>query len=323
MENVPDNNFFDNYDMIEKEIKKVIIGQDAIIRDILICIIAGGNVLLEGMPGLGKTKLIKTIGEVMDLKFSRIQFTPDLMPSDITGSEIINKNDGNIDFVFKKGPVFCSILLADEINRAAPKTQSALLEAMEEKEVTAGNKTYKLPEPFFVLATENPLETEGTYPLPEAQLDRFMFKVRISLPDPQDISSIIDSTTEQSGTHEVKSVIDGEGILKMREMSRMVMAAESVKKMAIDIVLNTCSGKTDIKMVKDYVKCGAGIRGIQSIILAAKVKALIDRRYNVSFDDIREAAYPALRHRILLNFNAFSDKVSEDDIIKEILSKVK
>ncbi|KPU43355.1 ATPase family associated with various cellular activities (AAA) [Oxobacter pfennigii] len=324
MEQVGIKNFYSSYMRAEEEIKKVIIGQDSVIKYVLIGMMAGGNVLLEGMPGLGKTRLIKAIGKVFDLEFSRIQFTPDLMPSDITGAEIIDSSKGNIDFVFKKGPVFSSILLADEINRATPKTQSALLQAMEEKRVTVGNKTYELPDPFFVLATQNPLETEGTYPLPEAQLDRFMFKVNIELPDIEAISAIVDLTTgDDSGEETAVKVLDRESIVKMRKISRSVLVADTVKKMAIDIVSNTYSDKTDIKMVKDYVKCGAGIRAVQSIILSSKVKALIEGRYNVSFEDIKEMAYPSLRHRIFLNFNAFSDKVKEDDIIESLLSRVK
>ncbi|MBV1818385.1 AAA family ATPase [Clostridium cochlearium] len=323
MEQIGIKNFCDNYVAVEEEIKKGIIGQDEVIKNLLIGIIAGGNVLLEGMPGLGKTQLVKTIGKVLDLDFSRIQFTPDLMPSDIIGAEVIRKKDENIEFIFKKGPIFSSIILADEINRATPKTQSALLEAMEEKRVTVGNKTYELPEPFFVLATQNPLETEGTYPLPEAQLDRFMFKVNIDLPDMKAISTIVDLTTGNYSIDEkINKVLDREKVLKMREISRTVLIAEPVKKMAIDIVTNTYSEKTDIKIVKEYVKCGASLRAIQSIILSAKVRALIDGRYNVSFEDIKEMAYPALRHRLFLNFNAMSDKIAEDNIILEILNKV-
>lgn len=323
MEQIGIKNFCDNYKLVEKEIKKGIIGQDEVIKNLLIGIIGGGNVLLEGMPGLGKTQLIKTIGKVLDLDFARIQFTPDLMPSDIIGAEIIRKKDENIEFAFKKGPIFSSIILADEINRATPKTQSALLEAMEEKRVTVGNQTYKLPEPFFVLATQNPLETEGTYPLPEAQLDRFMFKVNIDVPDIDAISTIVDLTTSNYSIDEkINKILDREKVLKMREISRTVLIAEPIKKMAIDIVVNTYSEKTDIEDVKKYVKCGTSLRAIQSIILSAKVRALIDGRYNVSFEDIKDMAYPALRHRLFLNFNAVSDKVSEDHIIAEILNKV-
>lgn len=323
MEQIGIKNFYDNYIAAEEEIKKRIIGQDEVIKNLLIGIIAGGNVLLEGMPGLGKTQLVKTIGKVLDLNFSRIQFTPDLMPSDIIGAEIIRKKDENIEFDFKKGPIFSSIILADEINRATPKTQSALLEAMEEKRVTVGNQTYKLPEPFFVLATQNPLETEGTYPLPEAQLDRFMFKVNINLPDMDSISTIMNLTTGNYSIDEkINKVLDKEKILKMKDISRSVLIAEPVKKMAINIVANTYSKKTNIEIVKRYVKTGASLRAIQSIILSAKVRALIDERYNVSFDDINKMAFPALRHRLFLNYNAMSDKVSEDDIISEILNKV-
>ncbi|WP_125153173.1 AAA family ATPase [Clostridium rectalis] len=323
MEEIHIRNFSDKYKLVEKEIGKNIIGQRQVIKNVLIGIISGGNVLLEGMPGLGKTQLVKTIGKVLELDFSRIQFTPDLMPSDIIGTEIVTKKDGNIDFVFKKGPIFSSIILADEINRATPKTQSALLQAMEEKKITVGNSTYELEDPFFVLATQNPLETEGTYPLPEAQLDRFMMKININLPEDEAISSILDLTTGNTKIdNSVNKILDKNQILKMRELSRSVLVSGSVKKLAVDIVTNTYDERTDISAIKDYVKYGASLRGIQSIILAAKVKALVEERYNLAYEDVKEMAYPCLRHRISLNFNAMQDNVSEDEIIKEILSRV-
>lgn len=315
--------FQDIFCKAKSEIEKTIIGQGSVIRNVLIGIFAGGNILLEGMPGLGKTQLVKTIGKVLDLEFSRIQFTPDLMPSDIIGAEVINKKDGNIEFEFKKGPIFSSIVLADEINRATPKTQSALLQAMEEKKITVGNKTYNLSDPFFVLATQNPLESEGTYPLPEAQLDRFMLKINIDFPDEKAISTIVDITTgEFNITQTAHQILQKDTVIKMKEMARTVLVAESVKKFAIDIITNTYPEKTDVDLVKQYVKSGVSLRAIQSMILSAKVRALVDGRLNVSFDDIKEMAYPTLRHRILLNFNAMSDKINEDSIIREILNKV-
>ncbi|WP_459253861.1 AAA family ATPase [Haloimpatiens myeolchijeotgali] len=316
--------FNDVYLKIEDEIKKSIIGQDQVVRNVLIGIIAGGNVLLEGAPGLGKTQLVKTIGKVLDLDFSRIQFTPDLMPVDIIGTEVINKTSEGISFGFEKGPIFSSIVLADEINRATPKTQSALLEAMQEKTVTVGNKTYKLPQPFFVLATQNPLEMEGTYPLPEAQLDRFMLKLNVEFPKQEYILSIIDlTTTHNDYSKNIRKIIDGNTILKMREESEKVLIAKDVKQLAINIVMASQRENTDIEIVKKYVKCGSSLRGIQSIIFTSKVKALIEGRYNVAFKDIQEMAIPCLRHRIFLNFSAISDNVSVDDVIKEIIKKVK
>lgn len=323
MENIEIKSFKETYLKIENEIKKNIIGQDEIIRNVLIGIIAGGNVLLEGVPGLGKTQLVKTIGRALNLSFSRIQFTPDLMPMDIIGTEVINKRDDKITFDFNKGPIFSSIVLADEINRATPKTQSALLEAMQEKTVTIGNTTYELPNPFFVLATQNPLEMEGTYPLPEAQLDRFMLKLNVKFPKFEDISSIIDLTTNNNYERNISKIADGEAIIKMREVSKEVLVAEDLKQLAIKIVMESHPENTKIKSIKDYVKCGSSLRGIQAIIFTAKVKALIEGRYNVSYNDIKDMVYPCLSHRIFLNFSAFSDNVDIDDIVREIIEKVK
>lgn len=304
---------------IENEISNNIIGQKDIIRNLLIGIIAGGNILLEGLPGLGKTQTIKTINQVLDLSFSRIQFTPDLMPSDITGTDIFIKSEGNSEFRFQKGPIFSNIVLADEINRATPKTQSALLEAMQEKTVTAGNKTYKLPDPFFVLATQNPLELEGTYPLPEAQMDRFIFKLKVDFPNKEELYEIVNLT---SGTSipKLKKLCNGEQILKMREIAKEVSVAKAVGEFAINLIFNTHPEHSESpEIVKKYVKYGSSPRGAQALIASAKINALLEQRYNVSFDDIKAMSYSALRHRIFINFEAITDNITEDDIISELI----
>lgn len=304
---------------IENEISNNIIGQKDIIRSLLIGIIAGGNILLEGLPGLGKTQTIKTINQVLDLSFSRIQFTPDLMPSDITGTDIFIKSEGSSEFRFQKGPIFSNIVLADEINRATPKTQSALLEAMQEKTVTVGNKTYKLPDPFFVLATQNPLELEGTYPLPEAQMDRFIFKLKVDFPNKEELYEIVNLT---SGTSipKLKKLCNGEQILKMREIAKEVSVAKAVGEFAINLIFNTHPEHSESpEIVKRYVKYGSSPRGAQALIASAKINALLEQRYNVSFDDIKAMSYSALRHRIFINFEAITDNITEDDIISELI----
>jgi MoxR-like ATPase len=323
MEKQTISNFYDDFEEIVREIKKQIVGQDEIIRKVLIGIIAGGNILMEGTPGLGKTVLVKTFSKVLDLPFSRIQFTPDLMPADITGTEIINKNAEGLAFQFEKGPIFSSLILADEINRATPKTQSALLEAMQEKTVTIGKNTYKLEEPFFVLATENPLEMEGTYSLPEAQLDRFMFKLNIDLPEMEDLFKIIDLTVDEENEPNIEKRATKEKILALKKMAMKVPVAANVKEKAIKIMLSTHPDRSEIALVKDYVKCGASPRGIQAIVAAAKVRALSEGTFHVSLEDIYAVAVPCLRHRIFLNFKAMADQVDTDRIIKEILKKVK
>ncbi|MBR1735973.1 MAG: MoxR family ATPase [Firmicutes bacterium] len=309
-------NFPDQFDRIRNEIGKSIIGQKEIISNVLISMIAGGNVLLEGLPGLGKTQLIKTIGKVLDLEFSRIQFTPDLMPSDVTGTDIMNREDGA--FRFQKGPVFSNIVLADEINRATPKTQSSLLEAMQEKTVTAGINTYKLPSPFFVLATQNPIELEGTYPLPEAQMDRFLFKLNVSFPNKSELMKIVALTTgRESQTSE--KICNGETILKMGEVARSVPIAESVFDYAMQLILNTHPENEDApEITKKYVRYGSSPRGAQAIISAARIFALLERRYNVAYDDIKKAALPVLRHRVFLNFEAAADNIDADHIIRKL-----
>lgn len=312
--------FSRKFNEIEKEISKNIIGQKHIIRNILIVIIAGGNVLLEGLPGLGKTQIVKTIGQVLDLNFSRIQFTPDLMPSDITGTDILIKNDiGNSEFKFQKGPIFSNIVLADEINRATPKTQSALLEAMQEKTVTIGRTTYSLPEPFFVLATQNPLELEGTYPLPEAQLDRFMFKLKVNFPKKEELYDIIDITTGIS-MPTPKKLYNANDIIQMREVAKQVPIAEAVADYAVNLIFNTHPNHTESpELIKKYIQYGSSPRGAQTIITAARINSLLEGRYNVSFQDIKQIAIPSLTHRIFLNFEAISDDITSDMIISDLI----
>lgn len=314
--------FKDRFEKIESEVSNVIIGQKDIIRNVLIGVIAGGNVLLEGLPGLGKTQLVKAVGEVLELNFSRIQFTPDLMPSDITGTDIFVKNeDGSSNFKFQQGPVFSNIVLADEINRATPKTQSALLEAMQEKTVTVGRTTYKLPEPFFVLATQNPLEQDGTYPLPEAQMDRFLFKLNVDFPNHEELCRIMEITTGLK-VPEPKKVYSSKEIQEMKQQAKEVPIAKAVMDYAVRLVLNTHSElETSPEIVKKYVRYGASPRGAQAIITASRINALIEGRYNVAFEDIKKVAYPALRHRIFMNFDAVSDNITPDTIIGELLKE--
>lgn len=312
--------FKEQTDKIKNEIGKAIIGQKDIIEQVLIAILCEGNVLLEGVPGLGKTQLVKTIGKVLDLEFSRIQFTPDLMPADVVGTNIITQDEkGASKFTFQKGPIFSNIVLADEINRATPKTQSAMLEAMQEKTVTVGNTTYTMSKPFFVLATQNPIEMEGTYPLPEAQMDRFLFKLYVEFPKLEELSQIVSITTSAT-ENELNKVSSGEELIKMANIAKEVPIAKPVMEYAMKLILATHpedSSSPDI--TKKYVRYGSSPRGAQAIIKAARVKALMEGRYNVSFDDINYAAYPVLRHRVLLNFEAVSDNISSEDIIKQII----
>lgn len=296
----------------EKEIQKGIIGQREIIRQVLIAMLTGGNVLLEGMPGLGKTRLVGTISKVFDLSFKRIQFTPDLMPSDVTGTNIIIKNEQGSSFSFEKGPVFANLVLADEINRATPKTQSALLEAMQEHTVTVGNVSHALEEPFFVLATQNPIESEGTYPLPEAQLDRFMFKLLVRFPGREELKGIV-ALTEGSGEPVIEKQMDGEGLLAARALVNQIPIADAVMDYLLEIVMET-------HVPDPYIREGASPRAAQALIRAARAKAFLEGRFNVSFQDVKEAAYPVLRHRIIPGFDAISAGVTEDDIITKILA---
>lgn len=309
---------------VEEEIGKAIIGQKDIIRQVLIAILSGGNVLLEGVPGLGKTQLVKTLARVMDLSFSRIQFTPDLMPADVIGTSIILKDEhGNGSFEFQSGPVFANLVLADEINRATPKTQSALLEAMQEHTVTSGKTTFKLAEPFMVLATQNPIEMEGTYPLPEAQLDRFMFKLNVDFPTLDELFNIIDVTITNTDVA-INKVIDGDKILEYREIIRNIPIARPVQEYALKIVLGTHPENSDsTEASKKYIRFGASPRAAQAIIIASKVRAIMEGRYNVSFEDIKYTAYPSLRHRFFLNFDAVADGINTDQLITEILESTR
>jgi len=312
--------FSEKVQMMEDQISQEIIGQKEIIRQVLITILAGGNVLLEGVPGLGKTRLVRTIGNVLDLEFRRIQFTPDLMPADVVGTNIVTKDEyGNSRFEFQPGPIFSNIVLADEINRATPKTQSALLEAMQEHTVTVGGVTRKLPEPYFVLATQNPLEQEGTYPLPEAQLDRFFFKLLVNFPSLEELHEIVNLTTSGKEA-KAQKVTDGAEIMRLREIAREVPIAKSVQDYALRMVMATHpESEYAPEVTKKYVRYGSSPRGAQAVISAARVKALMEGRYNVSFQDIRYVAYPALRHRLFLNFEAIAEGRTSDDVLKEII----
>ena len=303
----------------EAEIGKGIIGQRDIIRQVMLAVLSDGNVLLEGVPGLGKTELVKTISKVMSTSFSRIQFTPDLMPADVTGTNLIIKQDGNNVFQFEPGPIFANIVLGDEINRATPKTQSALLEAMQEKTVTVGKTTYELPAPFMVLATQNPIENEGTYPLPEAQLDRFIFKLLVDFPTKDELKQIMNITVTNEKV-DITPVVTGEDILSIRQVIRDMPIAEAVMDYAMSIVVATHpENEASPEVTKKYVDVGASPRAAQAIVKTAKARAFMEGRYNVAFEDIKFVAYPALRHRLALNFEAVSDGVNADKVITEIL----
>lgn len=299
----------------EAEIQKGIIGQHEVIREVMLAMLTGGNVLLEGMPGLGKTRLVSTIGKVFDLPFKRIQFTPDLMPSDVTGTNIIMKGEQGSSFSFVRGPIFANIILADEINRATPKTQSALLEAMQEHTVTVGSESHTLDAPFFVLATQNPIENEGTYPLPEAQLDRFMFKILVHFPSKEELWGIV-GLTEGAQPPAIEKQMDGEGLLAAQALVNQIPIADAVMDYLLELVMATHAQNP-------YIREGASPRAAQALIRAARAKAFLEGRFNVSFQDVQEAAYPVLRHRIIPSFDAVSAGVSEDEIIKQILDTLK
>lgn len=311
--------FASDFFRVEEEIGSVIIGQKELVRNVLTAMVAGGNVLLEGMPGLGKTQLVKAVGDAVDLEFSRIQFTPDLMPADVTGTTVMNREEnGNMSFVFRKGPIFANLVLADEINRATPKTQSALLEAMQEHTVTGGSQTYRLEEPFFVLATQNPLETEGTYPLPEAQMDRFLFKLDVAFPNKEELMKIVLTTTDGK-VHRASKVMDGKRLLQMREIAQQVPVAEPVAEYLMDLILKTHPENLEApEVVRQYVRYGASPRGAQAVLQAARIFALLAGRYHVAYEDIKQAAKPALRHRIFLNFEGMAEGKTSDEIIEAL-----
>ena len=313
--------FAEKCERIFREVKKDIIGQTEVVQYTIIAIIAGGNVLLEGAPGLGKTRLVRSLGQVFDLPFSRIQFTPDLMPADVTGTNIITKDEnGNSKFEFQKGPIFSNIVLADEINRATPKTQAALLEAMQEHKVTVMGVSRKLDEPFFVLATQNPIEQDGTYPLPEAQMDRFMFKILVPNPSAAELGQIV-TMTQKTMEETAKAACNGEELLRMREVAKTIPIASEVLEYAMVMVASTHSGSeiaTDT--AKRYIRDGASPRAAQALITAAKVRALIKGRYNVSYEDINTLAIPVLRHRIKLGFEAVTSKLNADDVVRAHLA---
>ena len=305
---------------IEAEVRRVIVGQEDVIRSVLICVLAGRHALLEGVPGLGKTQLIRTLADVLDLKFSRIQFTPDLMPADIVGTEIMeDTSDGRREFRFREGPVFTNLLLADEINRASPKTQSALLEVMQEQTVTVAGRVYRLESPFFVMATQNPLEMEGTYPLPEAQLDRFLFKIDVKFPTIDQLVGILERTTG-SGHADVSRAADGKSIVQMGRLGLDTPIASHISRFVAQLTVATHPDNPSApEIVRRYVRYGASPRGAQSLIIGAKLNALLDGRFNVSFDDVRAVALPALRHRVLLNFEGLSEGITTDEVVTELI----
>jgi MoxR-like ATPase len=308
---------------IETQVGQVIVGQREVIRTVLVAVLAGGHTLLEGVPGLGKTMLIRTLGQALQLEFSRIQFTPDLMPADITGTEIMEEDaHGRRAFRFQQGPIFANLILADEINRATPKTQSAMLEAMQEKTVTVGNDTYPLPQPFFVLATQNPLEMEGTYPLPEAQLDRFLFKVDVPFPSREEMNEILLRTTG-TAVPQATPAVNAPTLIAMQELARQVPIPSNVLDYISQLVVATHPGTGAAPLVNKYVRYGSSPRGAQALVLGAKITALFAGRANVSYDDVTAVAKPALRHRLLLNFEAQAEKISTDTVVEDLLQHVK
>jgi len=315
--------FRQTYNALRQEIGKVIVGHEPIVEGTLTALLSGGHVLLEGVPGLGKTLLVRTLSEVLDLSFNRIQFTPDLMPADILGTNlVVETNAGRREFQFQKGPIFAHLILADEINRATPKTQSALLEAMQEHSVTAGGEIRRLAEPFFVLATQNPIDQEGTYPLPEAQLDRFFFKLIVGYPSASDLSEVLTRTTTGAKAT-VERVLDHAQMIELQQLVRQVPVASHVKDFAVRIVLATHpKTETAAPIANQYLRFGSSPRGGQSLILAGKVRALTQGRFNVSFDDIQAVATPALRHRLILNFEAEAEGITTDHILADILKQI-
>ncbi len=315
--------FRQTFAALRAEVGKVIVGHELIVDGTLTALLSGGHVLLEGVPGLGKTLLVRTLSEVLDLSFSRIQFTPDLMPADILGTNLVMESpDGRREFEFQRGPIFAHLVLADEINRATPKTQSAMLEAMQEKSVTAGGQIRKLVEPFFVLATQNPIDQEGTYPLPEAQLDRFFFKLVVGYPSASELTEVLNRTTEGRKA-QINKVLDGASLLELQTLVREVPVATHVKDYAVRLVLATHPKTgTAAPIANQFLRFGSSPRGAQCLLLAGKVRALTQGRFNVGFEDIEAAAAPTLRHRLILNFEAEAEGVTTDQIIAQILKDV-
>ena len=319
--------FYQTFTRLETEVQKIIVGHDELIRKVLIAFFAGGHVLLEGVPGLGKTLLVKSLSQALGMSFKRIQFTPDLMPSDIVGTEVLTENGGRREFQFKRGPIFAHVVLADEINRATPKTQSAVLEAMEEKQVTVFGESHTLETPFIVLATQNPIELEGTYPLPEAQLDRFFFKLLVTAPAPAELKEILRRTTGMA-TGEITKVLPedgGELVGEMQQLLRQVMIAPPIEDYVVRLVHATqpdVNGGGSKSSVKQYIRFGASPRGAQAVILGAKGTALTENRVHVSYEDVERVFQPALRHRIILNFQAEAENITTDQVIGEIVKQV-
>jgi MoxR-like ATPase len=306
---------------MEAELGKLIVGQIEVVRDTLVALLAGGHVLLEGVPGLGKTSLVRALGQVLDLAFSRVQFTPDLMPADITGTTVIQEDEVGRHFRFEPGPVFANLVLADEVNRATPKVQSALLEAMQERTVTVGGVTRPLPKPFFVLATQNPIELEGTYPLPEAQLDRFLFKLAVPYPSDEELAEIARRTTG-SAEPDLQSQADAATVLSMAALVRSVPLADHVLDYAVRLVSATQPERSALPRLAGFVRFGASPRAVQALALSAKARALMAGRFNVAFEDVRASAHPVLRHRLLLSFEAEADGVTSDELIDQLLQAV-
>ena len=315
--------FREVYNSLREEIGKVIVGQKAIVDGTLHALFANGHVLLEGVPGLGKTLLVRTLSQVLDLSFNRIQFTPDLMPADVLGTNMVHEtDDGKRAFEFQHGPIFAHLVLADEINRATPKTQSAMLEAMQERSVTIGGEIRKLDLPFFVLATQNPIDQEGTYPLPEAQLDRFFYKLLVDYPTAGELSEIVTRTTEGTKVH-VSKVVDGATLIELQQLVQQVPVASHVKDYAVRLILATHpNAETAHEITNQFLKFGSSPRGAQALLLGAKVRALTEGRFNVSFDDLAEVALPALRHRLIVNFEAEAEGVTTDLVLQKIMAGV-
>jgi MoxR-like ATPase len=311
--------FRDAFERTRREIAKVVVGHKETVEGVLVCLFAGGHCLLEGVPGLGKTLLIRSLSQALHLKFNRVQFTPDLMPADVTGTTIVVETEHGRDFQFRKGPIFAQIVLADEINRATPKTQSSMLEAMQERSVTVGGVTHELDRPFFVMATQNPIEQEGTYPLPEAQLDRFFFKLIVGYSTREELSTILDRTTTGDSA-KIERVLDADGIMRAQKLVRSVAIAPHVQDYAVRMVLATHpGGQFAPPMTNQFLRFGASPRAAQALALGAKVKALLGGRTAVSFDDIKSVALPALRHRILMNFEAEAEGRTSDEVVQHII----